>query len=146
MSRPLAALCLAGTVLCAASAIAQTSVDSSSKASVRVEPAPAQAAGARPADEGEVPGALLDRMRAELATEQGVSAADVKVISAQPVNWPNGALGCPKPGMMYTQAIVPGYRVELEAAGHRFTYHASTRGSIKRCDSRIHGLAPGSAK
>ncbi len=70
------------------------------------------------------------------ASEQGVSAGDVKVISAQAVNWPNGALGCPKPGRMYTQAIVPGYRIELEAGGKRFTYHAATRGGYKRCRQR----------
>jgi hypothetical protein len=144
MTRPSATLCLAGAVLCAVSAIAQTPVRSPSKAPVRVEQ-PALA-GAQTLDEGEVPAALLDKMRAQLAAEQGVSPGDVKVIAAQSVNWPNGALGCPKPGRMYTQAIVPGYRVELEAAGRRFTYHASTRGSFKRCDNRIQGLAPESAK
>src|SRR3954453_14732157 len=69
------------------------------------------------AQTSEAPAELLDKIRAALASEQGVSAADVKVISAESVNWPNGALGCPKPGRMYTQAIVPGYRIQLEAAG-----------------------------
>ena len=89
---------------------------------------------------------LVDGQEPELATEQGVSAGDIKVISAQSVNWPNGALGCPKPGVMYTQAIVPGYRVQLEAGGRRFTYHASTRGAVKRCEGRIQGLAPQATK
>jgi hypothetical protein len=137
-------LCLAGAVLCAASAIAQTPVDKFKKAPIRV--GQEQAPGGQPLDLSEVPGALLDKMRAQLATEQGVSAGDIKVISAQSVNWPNGALGCPKPGMMYTQAIVPGYRVELEAGGKRFTYHASTRGAVKRCEGRIHALGPDANK
>ena len=132
MTRPLAVLCLVGVALSAAAATAQTPMGSGSKP-VGAEQAPAQAAV------GEVPAALLDKIRSELATEQSVSAGDVKVISARAVNWPNGALGCPKPGMMYTQAIVPGYRVELEAGGRRFTYNASTRGAFKRCDNRIGG-------
>jgi len=82
MTRPLATLCLAGTVLCAASAIAQAPVVSGSKAPVRVSPAPC-----RP----RVPVRLTLRCRlpcstgwrAELAAEQGVTAGDVKVISAQ---------------------------------------------------------------
>jgi hypothetical protein len=107
MTRPFIALCLAGAILTSGNAMAQTV---------------------------EAPVELLDKIRAELASEQGVAAAEVKVISAQSVNWPNGALGCPKPGRMYTQAIVPGYRIELEAGGKRFTYNASTRGGYKRCD------------
>src|SRR3569833_4073878 len=99
------------------------------------------------AQASEAPAELLDKIRAAVASEQGVSAADVKVISAEAVNWPNGALGCPKPGRMYTQAIVPGYRILLEAGGKRFTYNASTRGSYKRCDNALGGaFKPRSAK
>ena len=121
MIRPLATLLLAAAALSAAAANAQSAVD-------------------------EVPAALVDKVRADLASEQSVNAGDVKVVSAQAVNWPNGALGCPKPGTMYTQAIVPGYRIELEAAGHRFTYHASAKGSFKRCDRRIGAMTPKSAQ
>ncbi|MEJ0036355.1 MAG: hypothetical protein WDO68_09745 [Gammaproteobacteria bacterium] len=143
MTRLFTALCVAGAVLTSAPAIAQTSVGNGSK-SVGAEPAPPRMAGAPPVD-GEVPAALLDKIRAELASEQGVSAGDVKVISARSVNWPNGALGCPKPGTMYTQAIVPGYRIELEAGGKRFGYNASARGGFKRCDG-LRSLTPRSAK
>ena len=94
----------------------------------------------------ELPAALLDKIRADVAKAQGVSAGDVKVVSTEAVNWPNGALGCPKPGMMYTQAIVPGYRIEVEAAGHRLTYHASAKGSFKRCDRRIGPMTPRSTR
>jgi hypothetical protein len=137
MNRPLAVLCLVGAALSAAAATAQSPVGNGSKP-VGAEPVATPATGT-PSVSGEVPTALLDKIRAELANEQSVSAAEVKVISAQAVNWPNGALGCPKPGMMYTQAIVPGYRVELEAAARRFTYNASTRGVFKRCDNRFGG-------
>ena len=39
--------------------------------------------------------------------------ADLKVLSAEAVTWSDGSLGCPEPGMMYTQALVPGYRVQI---------------------------------
>ena len=120
MTRPFAALMLAAA-LSAGVANAQTAVS-------------------------EIPAALLGKIRAEVATAQGVNESEVTVVSTQAVNWPNGALGCPKPGMMYTQAIVPGYRVEVEAAGHRFTYHASAKGSFKRCDRRIGPMTPRSTQ
>lgn len=118
MPRLLVALCLAGIVSASMAVTAQTS---------------------------EVPAALLDKIRAELAGEQGVAAADVKVVSAKSVDWPNGAMGCPKPGRMYTQAIVPGYRIELEAGGKKFTYHAATKGGYKRCDNALSSFKPRSA-
>jgi hypothetical protein len=121
MARPLVAFFLAGIVMTSAIVTAQTS-------------------------EGEAPAALLDKIRAELATEQGVSAADIKVVSAQAVNWPNGALGCPKPGKMYTQAIVPGYRIELEVGGKRFRYHAGKAGAYKRCDNALGAMVPRSSR
>jgi hypothetical protein len=142
MTRPFAAVCLAGVLLSSAAAMAQT--PRNPPKAVRVEPAPAATAGA-PVNDA-VPAELLDKIRADLASSEGVSASDVKVVSTQAVNWPNGALGCPKPGVMYTQAIVPGYRIELEAGGKRFTYNAAARGGFKRCDRRFAIRAPGNTK
>jgi hypothetical protein len=92
-----------------------------------------------------VPAETLDRLRAEVASQKGLTAADVKVISAEAVNWPNGALGCARPGAMYTQAIVPGYRVVLEASGERFAYHASKTGQFKLCTLKFGGALPPSS-
>jgi hypothetical protein len=143
MTRLFASLCLIGTVaLFASCVLAQSSVGQASK-SIRVEPAPVPAAKPVQAD---VPAATLDQLRAELATQKGLAAEDVKVISAEAVNWPNGALGCPRPGAMYTQAIVPGYRVVLDAGGERFAYHASKKGQFKLCTSRAGTLAPRSSQ
>jgi hypothetical protein len=43
-------------------------------------------------------------------------------------------MGCPEPGGVYTQAIVPGYLIELEAGGRRLTYHTDRQGTIVLCD------------
>ena len=97
-------------------------------------PAGERQAGA-PATAGEVPAAILEKLRADLAERQGLAASAVKVVSAESVMWPNGALGCAKPGEMSTQAIVPGYRVELEAGGKRYAYHAAERGYFRLCEN-----------
>ena len=55
-----------------------------------------------------------------------------------PLTWPDGSLGCPKPGEMYTQMIVPGYRVVLQAGGERYAYHSDQRGRFVVC---ANGLA-----
>src|ERR1044071_7735897 len=47
---------------------------------------------------------------ADAAKRFKVAASAVVLSRAEQVTWPNGALGCPEPGMMYTQALVPGFR------------------------------------
>ena len=56
------------------------------------------------------------RTLADAENRTPTARADIKVLSAEAVTWPDGSLGCPQPGMMYTQALVPGFRIVLQAA------------------------------
>ncbi|MEX2504225.1 MAG: hypothetical protein WD378_05200 [Egicoccus sp.] len=60
---------------------------------------------------------------ADAAQRAGVDPADVSVVRNEDVTWPDGAIGCPEPDQFYTQALVPGYRVVVEAGGEQFHYH-----------------------
>ena len=59
--------------------------------------------------------------------------AEIEVVSVDEVDWPDGSIGCPQPGMGYTQALLPGYRVRLRAGRREFDYHASARGQWILC-------------
>jgi hypothetical protein len=85
---------------------------------------------------GEVPATLMSELRADLAKRMGdeALAASARVVRAEAVDWPNGALGCPTRGQMYTQAIVPGYRVDFDVAGKVYSYHAAATGYFKLCE------------
>ncbi|MEU8224111.1 hypothetical protein [Kribbella sp. NPDC048915] len=69
-------------------------------------------------------GSVTDQAKADLAQRLGVDAAQIRVISSEEVTWRDGSLGCPEPGMMYTQALVPGTRTVLEAGGKQYHYHS----------------------
>ena len=70
----------------------------------------------------------------ELASaETGVQVDEIRVVTAETVTWSDGSLGCPEEGQMYTQALVPGYRVVLEVAGDEIAYHASEAGDFRAC-------------
>jgi hypothetical protein len=71
--------------------------------------------------------------RADATRRTGVAAESLVVVSAESVTWSDGSLGCPQPGMMYTQALVPGYRVRLRGPGGEMDYHASVRGALVLC-------------
>ena len=79
------------------------------------------------ADE-QIRGALSD-----LASRTGVTEGDIKVRDARSVQWSSGAIGCPKPGMNYTQAIVPGMLLLLEANGTVYHYHGKAGQSLFYC-------------
>jgi len=88
--------------------------------------------------------ALLAALRTDAARHAGARA-----ITAGPVEevvWSDGALGCPQPGLAYTQALVPGWRVRVEVAGAApLTYHASRRGQWLLCPAgRAAAPQPGS--
>jgi hypothetical protein len=105
---------------------------------------PAQAPSSAPPQgklvTAEVPPDLIEKVRADLAQRVGIAASAAKVVRAESIEWPNGALGCAEPGKMYTQAIVPGYVVELEHAGQMYSYHAAKNGYFTFCDRNKRAL------
>lgn len=75
----------------------------------------------------------IDAALADAERRTGLPRAALEVASAQAVTWSDGSLGCPQPGMGYTQALVPGYRIRIRAAAQEFDYHAGTRGAVMLC-------------
>jgi hypothetical protein len=75
---------------------------------------------------------MLPALREDAARRSGVAAADLRVMSVEDVTWSDGSLGCPQPGRIYTQALVPGHRVRIAAPGAPgapMNYHIGTRGN-----------------
>ena len=89
---------------------------------------------------GEVPSDLLESILAD-ATSRVATASSIIVVRAQSVTWSDGSLGCPEPGMSYTQALVDGYWVVLDADGQMMDYRASASGAFKLCADSM-GVPP----
>ena len=70
---------------------------------------------------------------ADAAKRFKVAQNAVVLTRAEQVTWPNGALGCPEPGTMYTQALVPGFRVLAKTTGGELLYHVDTLGNTRSC-------------
>lgn len=61
---------------------------------------------------------------ADLARRLGVAEAEIQLVSHRSVTWSDGSIGCPEPGMMYTQALVDGSLTILAVDGVEYSYHA----------------------
>jgi len=70
----------------------------------------------------------IQKCEKDLANTLGVASDQIKTVSSEHVTWRSGALGCPSPGAQYTQGLVPGVRIVLEANGNRYSYHAHANG------------------
>lgn len=70
---------------------------------------------------------------ADAAKHSGMDQERLEVESAEAVTWADGSLGCPRPGMSYTMALVPGYRIKVRAGERVLDYHTSQRGYFVLC-------------
>ena len=100
-------------------------------------PSPDQTDATTPSPESSgkatVPARILDEIVADAAKRAGVDAAAVTVLSAEQRTWGDASLGCPQPGMYYTQVTVDGYRVVVSAGGVQYDYRAGA-GRLRVCE------------
>lgn len=62
---------------------------------------------------------------ADMAERLDIAEDEVMLVQIEAVQWRDGSLGCPQPGMMYAQVITPGYRFVLEAKEKLYEYHSA---------------------
>jgi hypothetical protein len=99
--------------------------------------APATVEPARPPEVAAIPPELWESIAADLEVRTSALRADFKVIQAEAVQWNDGSLGCPQPGLEYTQAIVDGYRIVVEWGGQQFDYRTGKGQHFVLCQSPI---------
>ena len=66
----------------------------------------------------------IEFSKKDLANRLDVPAESILLSDARQVTWRSGALGCPKPGMNYTEALVPGSSIFLQVGNTTHAYHA----------------------
>ena len=84
---------------------------------------------------GQVPQTILESILQEAAALAKVARDQLVIVRAESVVWNDGSLGCPEPGMMYTQALVNGYWVMIEAAGQKYDFRVGSGGSFRLCQA-----------
>jgi hypothetical protein len=80
-----------------------------------------------------VPPAILETVVAEASRLSGVSLAEVAIVRAEAVVWPDSSLGCAQPDEMYTAVLTNGYWVIVEAATVPYDFRVSTDGTFRLC-------------
>jgi hypothetical protein len=102
-----------------------------------IDPPTAEAAPTQDFSQAGVPGDLLNSVLEDAALQLGVAPDSLVVTQAEAVTWPDGSLGCPEPGMFYTQALVDGYQIVVEAENQALDYRVQSSGFFRICESRL---------
>lgn len=72
---------------------------------------------------------------ADLSARLHVEESEIAVVRAERVVWRDGSLGCPKPGMSYTQALVQGTFIQFMVGQTTYNYHGGRSGRPALCQS-----------
>ena len=88
--------------------------------------------------------AVTEAALQDAARRSGLPVERLRVVEAAQVTWPDGSLGCPQDGMGYTQALVRGYRILIQAGDAVIEYHAGSSGEPFHCPpERVTSPLPG---
>lgn len=79
----------------------------------------------------------VGKAKDDLAKQLGIDTTQIELVEYQAVTWRDGSLGCPRPDMAYTQALVEGYRIQLQVAGVQYNYHGAAGRDPFYCQNPI---------
>ncbi|HTU67118.1 MAG TPA: hypothetical protein VMF52_14315 [Steroidobacteraceae bacterium] len=80
-----------------------------------------------------VPRAVRRAVVADAARRFKVAESAVVLTRLEQVTWSDGSLGCPEPGVMYTQNLVPGYLLVAKTPEGELAYHTDSRERAVTC-------------
>ena len=95
-----------------------------------LQPSPEPTVSRGPID---LPASVVDPVVADIARVAAVPVDQVTVQSAAFLTFPDAGLGCPVPGMVYTQVQIDGYKIVAVVAGTTYDYRGTGSGKFRRC-------------
>ena len=95
----------------------------------------------------QVPEGILAPILKEAAKLANVPPQELVIVRAEAVVWNDGSLGCPEPGMEYTQALINGYWVVIKATAQTYDFRVDRGGSFRLCpEGRGHPPLPSNTR
>ena len=82
-----------------------------------------------PSADETIPEEIETAARKLLADELEAEEGDLRLASAEGVQWSDASLGCPQEGRGYAQVITPGYKLVFDLGGTSHAVHTNADGS-----------------
>ena len=78
---------------------------------------------------------IIEEAKRDLSNRLALGADEIQLVQAQSITWPNGSLGCPRPGLVYPQVEMDGWLVRLRANSRLYEYHSAANGVPFLCET-----------
>lgn len=104
---------------------------------------PAEAEPMTPADPVNTPSlspgleGIVKKAVADLAARLSIPEAEILLVEAREVVWPDASMGCPQPGMFYIQVPQDGALIILQAGDQRYEYHLGGKRGLFLCEKSL---------
>ncbi|HZB94978.1 MAG TPA: hypothetical protein VE268_03365 [Herpetosiphonaceae bacterium] len=76
-----------------------------------------------------VAGSVEAKVAQALSKKTGVDTSKLVLTAKDALDWPDSALGCPAPGMMYSQIVTPGFKLVYSDGAKTYEVHTDRSGN-----------------
>jgi hypothetical protein len=74
-------------------------------------------------------GSLETKVAQALGRKVGVDSSKLMLKAKDAQDWPDSALGCPAPGMAYSQVVTPGFKLTYSDGAKTYEVHTDQSGN-----------------
>ena len=85
---------------------------------------------------------LVLQAKQDLARRLSIQVDQIGLVEARAVVWPDGSIGCPQPGVVYTQVRREGLLIRLRAGKRVYSYHSGGGRSLFLCEQATTEVDP----
>lgn len=100
-----------------------------------VESLPNQSNSQNNSQNQKLPEAVASAVLKDASKRTGKSTSELKITTSKARTWNDGCLGLAEPGVLCTQALVPGWQVKVTANSKVLVYHTNKSGSVVRLNT-----------
>ena len=76
----------------------------------------------------------VDAALQDAAIHLSVGKDQLRIDQVEAHQWPDSSLGCPRPGMLYSQIVTPGFLIVISTAtGKQLEYHTDAGAHVVLC-------------
>lgn len=79
------------------------------------------------------PATAIQAALTDAETSLGIPGDQLHVVQVVPRDWPDSSLGCPQPGLMYSQIVTPGFLIVISSYNRQLEYHTDARSRVVLC-------------
>jgi hypothetical protein len=84
---------------------------------------------------------LVGLAQRRVAQDLNLPVRRIQLVEVKAYHWIDSSLGCPLPGQSYTQVLIDGYRIILEAGDKQYIFHTDFDRALP-CDPANEKLPP----